>query len=167
MSSILSFELKNRTKRRRMKIQRKREKRRRREGGLGEDHKKTLGTVGKLGIVYKKLKEYDKALEYYERALKGSEMMMGKTHPSTLGTVMNIAGVYLDGLKDYGKAEELIQRALEGKEAQLGKDHEDTKQCAMNLAICLADAGEKLKLRKILDEYPHILIEDPTFKNDL
>ena len=69
--------------------------------------------------------------------------------------------------KDYGKAEELYQRVLEGFEAQLGKDHEKTKSSAQNLAICLANAGEKLKLRKIIDEYPHILIEDPTFKNDL
>ena len=66
-----------------------------------------------------------------------------------------------------GKAEELYQRALEGKEAQLGKDHIDTKRCAMNLALCLADAGEKLKLRKIIDKYPHILIEDPLIQNDL
>ena len=97
--------------------------------------------------------------------MKGKEKLLGKSHPVTLMTVMNIANVYNGGLKDYGKAEELYQRALEGYEAQLGKDHEDTKTCAMNLAICFAKAGEKSKLRKIIDKYPHILIEEPEFRN--
>jgi tetratricopeptide (TPR) repeat protein len=69
---------------------------------------------------------------------------------------MNIGVVYLEGMKDYEKAEELYRRALEGNEAQLGKDHEDTKRCAKNLAICLHAAGEKEKLRKVLEEYPDL-----------
>ena len=124
------------------------------DGGLGNN----------LGVVYHNLKDYEKALEYYERALKGNEKMLGKMHPETLMTVMNIANVYNDGLKDYGKAEELYQRVLEGNEAQLGKDHERTKRCAMNLAGCFAKAGEKLKLRKIVEEYPHIMINQPAIK---
>ena len=134
---------------------------------LGEDHRHTLMTVSNLGSVYNSLKDHEKALEYYERALKGKEKTLGRTHPSTLSTVINIANVYKDGLKDYGKAEELYQRALEGYEAQLGKDHERTKNCAKNLAICLATAGEKLKLRKIINERPHILIDKPVLKNYL
>ena len=78
-----------------------------------------------------------------------------------------IAGVYVDGLEDYGKTEDLYQRALKGYVAQLGKDHEGTKSCAKNLADCFAQAGEKLKLRKIIDEYPHIMVDQPAFKNDL
>jgi len=124
---------------------------------LGEDHKKTLGSLNNLGTVYHKMKDYEKALEYYERALKGREKTLGKTHPDTLNTVGNIAIVYDDGMKDYEKAEELYRRALEGYEAQLGKDHKSTKNCANNLAICLHAAGEKEKLRKVLEEYPHLI----------
>jgi tetratricopeptide (TPR) repeat protein len=120
---------------------------------LGEDHKKTLDTVNNLGNVYYKMEDYEKALEYYERALKGKEKTLGKTHPDTLSTVYNIANVYKAGMKDYEKAEELYRRALEGNEAQLGKDHENTKDCANNLALCLHEAGEKVKVRKVLDEY--------------
>jgi tetratricopeptide (TPR) repeat protein len=123
---------------------------------LGEDHKDTLATVNNLGNVYDNIKDYEKALEYYERALKGREKTLGKTHPDTLSTVVNIAIVYKAGMKDYEKAEELYRRALEGNEAQLGKDHENTKHCAKNLAICLHTAGEEVKLRKVLEEYPHI-----------
>ena len=106
-------------------------------------------------------------MECYERALKGSEEMLGKTHPETLDTVTNMALLYNTGLKDYEKAEELYQRALGGYEAQLGKDHAGTKRCAENLAWCFALAGEKLKLRKIIDEYPLITIELPAIKNYL
>ena len=119
--------------------------------------------MNNLGTVYDDLKDYEKALEYYERALKGKEKTLGKTHPQTLMTVMNIAIVYHVGTKDYEKAEEIYRRALEGYEAQLGKDHEDTKNCAKNLASCLAHAGEKEKLRKVLNEYPHIIKEYPVF----
>jgi len=59
-------------------------------------------------------------LEYYERALKGFERLIGKTHPDTLSAAMNTACASFN-LGDRGKAEELYQRALEGKEAQLGK----------------------------------------------
>ncbi|GMH50091.1 hypothetical protein TL16_g00691 [Triparma laevis f. inornata] len=81
---------------------------------LGEAHKDTCQTLNNLGVVFKKLKNYEKALEYYERALKGSETVAGKTHPETLDIVTNIAGVY-HVLKDE-KAEELYPRALEGYE---------------------------------------------------
>ena len=121
-------------------------------------------TVNNLGIVYCELKDYEKALEYYERALKGKEKTLGKTHPDTLTAVMNIANVYDDVLKDHGKAEELYRRALEGCEAQLGKNHKVTMDIAINLAVCFANAGEKLKLRKIIDKYPHILIYEPRMK---
>ena len=61
------------------------------------------------------------------------------------------------------------ERALEGHEAQLGKEHEYTKRCAHNLAACFGQIGFKLrdysKLRKIIDEYPHIMIDEPKFKN--
>ena len=89
--------------------------------------------------------------------MKGYEKTLGKTHPDTLGTVMNMAIVYQAGMKDYEKAEEFFRRALEGYEAQLGKDHKSTKNCANNLAICLHAAGEKVKLRKVLEKYPHLI----------
>ena len=127
-----------------------------REKVLGVDHKDTLMTVTCLGNVYCRLKDYEKALEYYERALKGKEKMLGKTHPETLRTVMNIAIVYNDGLKDYGKAEELYQRALEGYEAQLGKDHENTMRCAENYRNCLQCSGNSAGLIELKKSHPNV-----------
>ena len=93
--------------------------------------------------------------------------MLGMNRPETSGTMMNTAIVYTN-FKDCGKAEELYQRgALEGYEAQLGRDNETTKNCAMNSAGCFAIAGKNLKLRKILDDYPHILMKQPAFNEYL
>lgn len=134
---------------------------------LGEDHKKTWASLNNLGAIYHELKNYEKALNYYERSLKGNESLLGKTHPETLKGVGNIAIVYMYCLENYGKAEELYRRVLEGKEAQLGKDHESTKRTTMALATCLAYAEEKQKLRNILDDYSHLLIAQPAFKDHL
>ena len=58
-------------------------------------------------------------------------------------------------------------REREGIEAQLGKEHIHTKTCAANLAICFARAGEKEKLRKLVEEYPHIIVQRPVIKKYL
>ena len=79
---------------------------------LGEDHRHTLATLSNLGIIYDEgLKNYEKALEYYERALKEKETTLGKNHPITLHSVMNIACLYYDGLDDYVKADALSESA--------------------------------------------------------
>jgi len=38
---------------------------------LGGGHPDTFGTLNNLGVVYRELGNYEKALEYRERALKG------------------------------------------------------------------------------------------------
>ena len=66
---------------------------------------------------------------------QGGEKVQGKTHPDTLGTIMNMAVTYRDGLKDFVKAEEIFRLALDDHEKSLGKQHEYTKECAKGLAI--------------------------------
>ncbi|GMH61552.1 hypothetical protein TL16_g03280 [Triparma laevis f. inornata] len=105
--------------------------------------------------VYRNLGNYEKALEYYERALKGSETTMGKTHPQTLATVGNIAIVY-NTTEDYGKSEEFYQRSLEGKVAQLGKDHKSTMRCAENYRICLEDSGNSAGQAELRKAYHNV-----------
>ena len=147
---------------------------------MREDRKDTLMSLNNLGTAYMSLENYEKALECYERALEGDKRTKGKNHQSTLDTVMNIANVYNVGMKDYGKAEEICQRTLESFEAQLGKEDPRTKRCARDITVCLClTTGEnretsfslpkfkRLKLRKILDDYPHLIIEKPAFKNYL
>ena len=81
------------------------------------------------------MKDYRGAIKFYERSLEGKERTLGKTHPSTLTTLMNMATTYSEGLKMHRHAELLYCKALDGHERALGKDNEETKKCALGLAI--------------------------------
>ena len=94
-------------------------------------------------------------MEHFERVLKGSERMLGKSHPETLQTVMNIAIVF-EKTEDYGKAEELYQRVLEGYEAQLRKDHTSTMRCAENYRNCLKLSGNSAGLAELKKAHPKV-----------
>ena len=88
---------------------------------------------------------------------------MGKTHPSTLDTIMNMASTYMEGLKNFAKAEKMYRQALDGFERSLGKEHDKTKRCAGNLAVLLGQKGEKDKMRELVKVYPHLLQEGGGF----
>jgi hypothetical protein len=97
------------------------------------------------------------ALNYYQQALTVQEKTLGKTHPSTLMTIMNMAGTYMEGVEDFVKAEEMVRQALDGYERSLGKEHEYTKTTARNLSILLAGMlKDKEKTRELVKEYPHL-----------
>ena len=86
---------------------------------------------------------------------------MGKTHPDTLRTIMNMAGVYARGEKNFAKAEEIFRLALHGHEKPLGKDHEDTMRCTKNMA-CLfqrSTMNSKPKMTELVKDYPHLRSE--------
>ncbi|GMH69376.1 hypothetical protein TrLO_g2895 [Triparma laevis f. longispina] len=74
---------------------------------LGEDHKKTLMTVGNLGTTYSLLGNFEKALELYERAFEGCEKTLGKLHPQTTSNMFNMASLYFYA-GAYGKSEGLF-----------------------------------------------------------
>jgi len=70
--------------------------------------------------VFNRQWEYEKALEWHQRALDGKEKTLGKDRPSTLDTVHNMALVF-HKQGEYAKALEWCQRALDGNEKTLGK----------------------------------------------
>ena len=97
--------------------------------------------MNNLGAVFYHLKDYENSLDYYNQALRMKENNLGKTHPSTLMTMMNMAIAYQQGLGDNLKAIEMYRRALDGYERSLGKDHEDTIKCARNLQFLMHIEG--------------------------
>ena len=67
-------------------------------------------------------------------------MKLGKTHPSTLITLLKRVITCMDGLNDCcPKAEEIYRRALNGYERSLRKVHKDTEGRARTLAIELEE----------------------------
>ena len=124
--------------------------------------KNTLASMNNLGVLLDNMKDYEGALGYYQQALRVGEKVQGKTHPDTLGTIMNMAITYEEGLKDFKKAEVMYRQALDGHEKSLGNQHEYTKDCAMNLSILyFQGAPSKEKLRELVTDYPYLLtLED-------
>ena len=94
-----------------------------------------------MAIVFQDKGDYEKALEWYQRALDGHEKTLGKNYPDTLITVQNMAIVF-QKKGEYDKALEWYQRALDGKEKDLGKDHPSTLLTVHNIAVVFRFKGE-------------------------
>ncbi|KAF7965718.1 hypothetical protein HWV62_42173 [Athelia sp. TMB] len=109
--------------------------------GIGEDHLDTLGTVHDLADVYMALGKYDKAEEFFGRALAGREKQIGADHADTLETLYRQAR--LRHLQHrYDDAEELYARLLEKRKAQLGAEHLDTLNAVNGLAFVYDRQGK-------------------------
>jgi hypothetical protein len=67
-----------------------------------------------------------------ERALAARERVLGADHPSTLGSVNNLAYLYTSQRR-HGEAEPLYERAVRGAEKVLGSAHPHTKLFRSNL----------------------------------
>ena len=116
-------------------------------------------SLNNLGIVLDLIKDFEGALDYYQQAGRDKDKVLGKTHPSTLMTIMNMAVAY-NAMKDFTKAEEMFRLYLDGREKSLGKDHEDTKMCARNLARLLCfHLKLKEKTRELAKRHPHLLTD--------
>jgi tetratricopeptide (TPR) repeat protein len=117
----------------------------------GEECSQTcLMILNNLANAYGSLELFDKAEEFYLRALKGKESFYGKTHPETLGTVMNFA----NHLGCKGQVEnqiEMLERVKLGFEDQLCPDHEHLLAVTTNLAIAYVDNCELDKALPLME----------------
>ena len=101
---------------------------------VAQEETETLASVlHNIGYGYQCMGDYDKALEYYGKALEIRESKLGIDHTDTATTYNNIAGVYW-AKGDYAKALEYHGKALEIRESKLGKDHPDTATTYNNIA---------------------------------
>ena len=98
----------------------------------------------KLGYIYDDLGAYDKALEYYFKALAISETVLGTEHPDTATTYNNIGSVYWKRSRrdDYDKALEYYFKALAIREKVLGTEHPDTANSYNNIGWVYKALGD-------------------------
>ena len=94
-----------------------------------------------LGYCLDNMGDYDKALEYYGKALEIRESKLGKDHPDTATTYNNIAMVYWDK-GEYDNALKYLEKTLKISESKLGKDHPDTATIYNNIALVYNDKGD-------------------------
>lgn len=94
----------------------------------------TAMSYNNIGAIYDDLGDYDKALEFHNKALEIRKDVLEENHPDTAASYNNIGIVY-DELGDYDKALEYHNKALEIFEEVLGESHPYTQQTLQNIAI--------------------------------
>jgi tetratricopeptide (TPR) repeat protein len=77
--------------------------------------------------------KYDRAIQYYEKALAGDLKTFGSDHPDVASDWNNL-GMAWQALGKYDKAIQYYEKALKIFEEFLGKDHPKTKIVRENLA---------------------------------
>ena len=118
-----------------------------------KNHNYRASTFIELGNSYKKMAEFDKAMDYYQAALQIDEKKLGPNHVALAVSYNNIGLVYrnkgeLDRAKDY------YQRALEIQEKQLGSNHVDVAVSYNNIGGVYCDQGD---LDQAMDYYQRAL----------
>jgi eukaryotic-like serine/threonine-protein kinase len=93
-----------------------------------------------LGVTYSHLGEPKQAVDQLERAVDQRRTLLGFDHPSTLGSMNNLALAYHDA----GRVADSISlhaETLELQKTKLGPDHPDTLSSMNSLAGAYRDAG--------------------------
>jgi tetratricopeptide (TPR) repeat protein len=101
---------------------------------IGVEHILTYGIANSLGMAYKKLGRYGKALNWYQVALTGAVNNFGEANQAVLATLNNIAIVQKE-LKQYSLALKTYEKVLRGKEAAFGKENSSTLESVMNIGV--------------------------------
>ena len=91
-----------------------------------------------LGVSYRDIGDYNKAIEYHEKALEIRINALGENQPE----LYNNLGISYDGLGDYGKAIEYHEKALEIRINTLGENHPDVADSYNNLGISYDGLGD-------------------------
>ena len=103
-----------------------------------------------FALFYQSQGQYEKAEAMYNRALIGSEKMLGRDDISTLDVVHNLADLYGDQGR-LAEAESLYNRALAGCEKALGLDHTSTLDTVNNLGLLYSDQGRLAEAEMMYD----------------
>ena len=85
---------------------------------------------------YKHQGKYRDAEVLYKQCLDKQKALLGESHPSTLGTMSNLADTYVNQGK-HREAEVLFKQCLDKQKAVLGESHPHTLLTMRNLALVL------------------------------
>ncbi|MDA0967575.1 MAG: tetratricopeptide repeat protein [Proteobacteria bacterium] len=97
--------------------------------------------LNKAGIMAWTLGYYDKAIEYFELALKSDIKTFGQEHPSVARDRNNLGSAWLYK-GNYDKAIEYYELALKSDIKTFGQEHPDVASDRNNLGAAWADKGE-------------------------
>ena len=104
-------------------------------------------------VYYNSMGDYDKALEYYQNALKIREEKLGLEHPDTATSYNNIGLIYKKKGEN-NKALKYYELSLEVRKKVLGPDHPDTATSYDNIGGVY---NSKDEYKKALEYYQNAL----------
>ena len=125
-------------------------------GPLSTDHPNAATYRNNLGAAWKAKGSYDKAIEYYENALKSGLNNYGEDHPN-VATYRNNLGATWNAKGDYDKAIEYYEMALESDLNNFGEDHPKVATRWNNLGEAWRAKG---KYDKAIEYYEKALKSD-------
>ena len=106
----------------------------------GEENLIIADSYNNIGLVYKSFSRYDKALEYFYKALNIFEQL-DSNNPSLAISYNGIGAVY-HKKADYDKALEYYNRAFNHRKLFLGEKHADTAKALNNIGTVYYRKGE-------------------------
>ena len=93
--------------------------------------------------------EYDKAIEYYDKAFEIQLATIGENHPSTATTYNNLGSAW-GNMGEYDKAIEYYDKAFKIQLATIGENHPSTATSYNNLGSAW---GNKEEYDKAIEYY--------------
>ena len=126
-------------------------------------NKQTASSYNNIGNVCGITGDYNKALDFYNKALEIQEKVLGEEHSDTTCSYNNIGNVYND-LGNYDKALKNHNKALEIRKKILGEEHTDTASSYNNIGNVCNNLGNYDKALKnhnrALEIYKKVLSEE-------
>ena len=92
----------------------------------GQDHPAVAASYTNIGIVYKRQGQYERALEYYQKALEIYIKVSGQEHPDVAVSYQNLAAVY-QSQGNHVQTKEMATKAYHIFLKKLGPDHPQTQ----------------------------------------
>ena len=94
-----------------------------------------------IGLVYSDKGDYDKALEFLNKAMTIRKAKLGEEHTDVATSYNNIGVVYYNK-EDYDKALEYYNKALTIWKSKLGEEHTDVATFYNNIGLVYSDKGD-------------------------
>jgi|GEM_PF-1892013 len=107
----------------------------------GTEKAEFAALLNNIGSVYRRMGDYDRALEYHLKDLAITEKVLGMEHPNTATSYNNIGSVYED-MGDYDRALEYYEKAVKTLEKVLGTEHPDTATSYNNIGLLYTRMGD-------------------------
>jgi len=123
------------------------------EGNKQYEEIDILTKINKLSLLYKKVGNYEKAIEFGKQVYKKRKEALGESHLNTLGSLNNLAVYYAD-FGDYKSAIEFGKEAYEKHKEIYGESYTETLTTLSNLAMFYSYLGNYKKAMELgNDEY--------------